>query len=217
MQKFIYRPPIEGPKILYQDQDILVVNKPSGLLSNPGRAAETQDCALTRVQKSNKNAILIHRLDCETSGILIFALNKAAERHLKIQFQERQVNKTYLALVDACPNVHQGRIELPLTADKNQIPLQKVDIKQGKSAITDYQVLWTDGRTSLLKLHPLTGRTHQLRVHLKSLGHTILGDNFYASDTIKNAKKRLCLHASEIKFTHPRSNKLMHFLCPADF
>lgn len=217
MQKFIYQPPAGDPTILYQDQDIIAINKPSGLLSNPGRAPETLDCALTRLQKTYPQSILIHRLDCETSGILVFALNKKAERSLKIQFQERQVLKRYLARVNGQLEHNSGVIELPLGADKHNIPLQKVDFEQGKTALTRYKVLSSSAHSSFIQLDPKTGRTHQLRVHMKALGHTILGDNFYANDAVKNAYKRLCLHASELTFEHPSSNKTVYLHCPADF
>ncbi|WAJ70861.1 RluA family pseudouridine synthase [Catenovulum adriaticum] len=217
MQKFIYKPPQAPLQIIYQDDALLVINKPSGLLSNPGRAPETQDCALTRLQKQFPQVFLVHRLDCETSGILLFAKTKAAEIHLKKQFEARQTQKTYLAEVAGTPQPLSGIMDWPLIADKTRVPLQKVALDSGKKALTHYRVLQIHPASSLIELKPVTGRTHQLRVHLLTLGHAILGDNFYAPKSIKNASDRLCLHAMHLQITHPETNQLIEFHCPANF
>lgn len=217
MQKFIYKPPQAPLQIIYQDDSLVVINKPSGLLSNPGRAPETQDCALTRLQQQFAEIYLVHRLDCETSGILVFAKTKAAEIHLKKQFEARQTEKTYLAEVAGTPKQLSGEMDWPLIADKTRVPLQKVDQDSGKKALTHYRVLQIHPASSLIELKPVTGRTHQLRVHLLTLGHAILGDNFYAPKSIKNASDRLCLHALSLKISHPQTNQLIEFHCPADF
>ncbi|EWH12174.1 pseudouridine synthase [Catenovulum agarivorans DS-2] len=216
MEKFIYKPPHGLPTILFQDKDILVINKPSGLLSNPGRAIETHDCALSRLQIKFPTVILVHRLDCETSGIMVFALNKPAESHLKKQFEARTTAKTYLAEVIGHPSQDSGCLDWPLTADKSNIPKQMV-AESGKVAVTNFEVLIHKQQSSIVALKPETGRTHQLRVHMHHWGHTILGDNFYAPASIKNMAPRLRLHAYRLGFTHPYSNKYIEFSTPADF
>lgn len=217
MKKFNYHPPLSPIQILHQDDDIIVINKPSGLLSNPGIAPETKDCAVSRLQQELGQAILVHRLDCETSGVMVFAKNKQAESHLKKQFEARQTRKVYLAEVDGTPKQLEGSIKLALIADKQNVPLQKVDQESGKEAVTHYRVLQTSSTSSLIELKPVTGRTHQLRVHLLSIGHTILGDNFYANDRVLNMRSRLCLHAMSLSFTHPTTNKQVSYYCPANF
>lgn len=217
MQIFSYQPPmIPWLDIRYIDRDIIVINKPSGLLSNPGIAEYTHDCALTRLQERYKDCILVHRLDCATSGVMVFARNKKAESSLKTQFQNRQTKKTYIAEVDGHLSDANGVIELALAADKANPPKQMVS-KTGKPAITHYQVLSQANNKSLVELKPVTGRTHQLRVHMQAIGHTILGDDFYGDDNIINAAKRLQLHAQELSFTHPYSGKPMQFRCAHPF
>lgn len=215
MKKFIYNPPTQALDVIYIDQDIIVIDKPSGLLSNPGIATETHDCALTRLQALYGMVILVHRLDCETSGVLIFARHKKAEVHLKKQFEARQTQKTYLAEVAGKLPKYSGTVEYPLISDKQNIPLQKVDIENGKVAITHYKVLRQTKTSSLVELKPVTGRTHQLRVHMLALGNTILGDNFYASGDTLKASKRLCLHALSLCVSHPDTNKTIAFYAPA--
>lgn len=203
MRIFIYQPPEGVPDIIYEDDDYLAINKPSGLLSNPGRAEATHDCALTRLQTIYPNLILVHRLDCDTSGVLVFAKNKPAESALKKQLQLREVKKEYRAWVHGHIVKAEGIINLPLAPNEDDRPLQKID-KNGKPAITRYQVI---KRTTLnnepiteVALFPETGRTHQLRVHLLSIGHPILGDDFYAPEEVKQIHRRLCLHAKEMQF-----------------
>ncbi|ABZ76116.1 Lysozyme [Shewanella halifaxensis HAW-EB4] len=211
MQIFSYQPPsIPWLDIRYIDRDIIIINKPSGLLSNPGIAEYTHDCALTRLQQRFKDAILVHRLDCATSGIMVFARNKKAESSLKTQFQNRQTQKTYIAEVDGILKQQSGVIELAIAADKLNPPKQIVSAS-GKTAITHYKVLAQKPASCLVELKPVTGRTHQLRVHMLALGHTILGDDFYGEDQVINAAKRLQLHAQTLSFTHPYSGKAMQF------
>ncbi|WP_143869797.1 RluA family pseudouridine synthase [Catenovulum sediminis] len=217
MQKFIYTPPAGIPEILHQDKDIIIINKPSGLLSNPGRAEETHDCALSRLQSICPHTILVHRLDCETSGIMVFAKNKKAEVSLKKQFEARQTHKVYIAEINGIPNTNSGTISWPLIADKSNVPLQKVDLENGKPASTDYRLLINKARSSIIELTPKTGRTHQLRVHMHHWGHTILGDNFYGEDIIRQSASRLRLHALSLAFTHPYTAKLCSFYAPAEF
>lgn len=229
MQIFEYRPPkLPWLDIRYVDRDIIIINKPSGLLSNPGMAAHTHDCALTRLEKIYPGALLVHRLDCATSGIMVFARSKQAESSLKTQFQNRETEKRYLALVAGTPANGKGTIDLPLGKDRDNPPWQKVDRKEGRAAITHYRVLETRGNSALMELIPETGRTHQLRVHMLAIGHPILGDDFYGCDslfetasaetgTVQSATARLCLHAERLCFRHPYSGKPMEFISKAPF
>lgn len=211
MIKFHYNPPTTPLALVHVDEALVVINKPSGLLSNPGIAPETHDCALSRLQQQLGEIYLVHRLDCDTSGLLVFARSKAAERHLKIQWQQRQVNKTYLAEVDGEVQTENGCLNAPLIADKSQPPLQKVCYQTGKPAETFYRVLSRREHSSKLELKPTTGRTHQLRVHLLEFGHPILGDPFYGGPTNAARAPRLCLHAQSLEFTHPLSNLRLSF------
>lgn len=195
----------------------MAINKPSGLLSNPGMAEATKDCALSRLQTRFDELYLVHRLDCDTSGILVFAKHKKAEGALKKQFQLREVSKTYIAQVWGHPK-SEGVIREPLAKNPDDIPLQKVD-PAGKEAITRYQVmdsLVSEG-SSLISLHPETGRTHQLRVHMAHIGHPILGDTFYAPAGVQQAAGRLCLHATALTFRHFVTHSTVSLRCEADF
>lgn len=217
MQVFIYQPPtLPWLDIRYVDEHIVIINKPSGLLSNPGIAAHTHDCALTRLQQLYAEVHLVHRLDCDTSGIMVFARSKAAERHLKKQFEGRDTEKTYVALVQGDVQSPTGTIDAPLMADKQNPPLQKTD-PAGKPACTHFAVLEHSSERSRLLLKPVTGRTHQLRVHLQHIGHTILGDSFYGDDACQAAATRLCLHAQSLSFCHPHTAKKITFSSYADF
>ncbi|QSX35982.1 RluA family pseudouridine synthase [Shewanella sedimentimangrovi] len=223
MQIFHYQPPaLPWLDIRYRDRDLIVISKPSGLLSNPGRAPETHDCALTRLQRLYPDTLLVHRLDCATSGIMVFARNKKAESNLKTQFQDRHTEKLYIAEVAGIVEPDEGEIDLPLGADKLNPPWQQVDI-EGKSALTRFKVLERRQDSTLLQLMPLTGRTHQLRVHMLALGHPILGDDFYGQDTpfadttVELARPRLCLHAQSLSLSHPYSGKPLQFVSPHPF
>ncbi|MGM3191438.1 bifunctional tRNA pseudouridine(32) synthase/23S rRNA pseudouridine(746) synthase RluA [Dickeya dadantii subsp. dieffenbachiae] len=204
--------------ILYQDQHIMVVNKPSGLLSVPGRAEEHKDSIMTRIQADFPAAESVHRLDMATSGVMVVALTKAAERELKRQFREREPKKSYLARVWGHLEQDDGLVDLPLICDWPNRPKQKVCFEQGKPAQTGYAVLSRDSDgTTRVKLMPITGRSHQLRVHMLALGHPILGDGFYAHPQAKAMAPRLLLHAQELAIVHPAFNTPMHFRCEADF
>ncbi|QIR15044.1 RluA family pseudouridine synthase [Shewanella aestuarii] len=217
MLVFTYRPPsIPWLDIRYIDRDIIVINKPSGLLSNPGIAPDTHDCAISRVLQRYKDAILVHRLDCDTSGIVIFARNKKAESHLKTQFQNRQAKKMYIAEVSGLLQPLTGQIDLPLGPEKDNPPFQQVTA-EGKAAITDYRVLEHRTNSTLVELRPQTGRTHQLRVHMLALGHAILGDEFYADEQAKAASSRLKLHAQSLTIIHPFSQKQLTFTSRTQF
>ncbi|CFQ90841.1 ribosomal large subunit pseudouridine synthase A [Yersinia frederiksenii] len=196
----------------------MVVNKPSGLLSVPGRAPENKDSVMTRIQADFPHAESVHRLDMATSGVIVVALTKAAERELKRQFREREPKKSYVARVWGHLAQDEGLIDLPLICDWPNRPKQKVCYETGKSSQTEYLVLSrdTDGSTRV-KLSPITGRSHQLRVHMLAIGHPILGDRFYAHPEAKAMASRLQLHAQELCITHPEFGTVMHFKCEAPF
>ncbi|EFL91831.1 23S rRNA and tRNA pseudouridine synthase [Candidatus Regiella insecticola LSR1] len=210
--------------VLYQDQHIMVINKPSGLLSVPGRAPENKDSVMMRIQAAFPQAESVHRLDMATSGVMVVALTKAAERELKRQFREREPKKVYVARVYGHVKKDQGLIDLPLICDWPNRPKQKVCYETGKSAQTEYQVLSRHDETpghsnssTRVKLSPITGRSHQLRVHMLALGHPILGDGFYAPPGAKSMATRLQLHAQELYIRHPMFSTPMYFRCDADF
>ncbi|MFD2165234.1 bifunctional tRNA pseudouridine(32) synthase/23S rRNA pseudouridine(746) synthase RluA [Thalassotalea euphylliae] len=215
---FIYRPP-KSPylSVVYQDDDIVVVNKPSGLLTVPGRLPEHQDCLENRVKSVLPSATIVHRLDMATSGVMIMALNKAAHVDISRQFEKRLTQKHYLAHIYGHPKEAQGEVDLPLICDWPNRPKQKVDLEHGKKALTQYQVLSSDEETSLVKLTPVTGRSHQLRVHMLALGHPIIGDRLYAHDMALALGERLHLHAKFLRLTHPVSKKVMQFEAPCTF
>ncbi|EPF5496393.1 bifunctional tRNA pseudouridine(32) synthase/23S rRNA pseudouridine(746) synthase RluA [Yersinia enterocolitica] len=204
--------------VLYQDQHIMVVNKASGLLSVPGRAPENKDSVMTRIQADFPTAESVHRLDMATSGVIVVALTKAAERELKRQFREREPKKSYIAMVWGHLAQDEGLIDLPLICDWPNRPKQKVCYETGKPSQTLYQVLSRDADGSTrVKLSPITGRSHQLRVHMLAIGHPILGDGFYAHPEAKAMASRLQLHAQELCITHPEFGTVMHFKCEPEF
>jgi len=196
----------EEPVVLYSDDDILLVEKPSGLLSVPGRHPANRDSLVTRLQSQWPGVIIVHRLDMDTSGIVVLALNKKAHANLSGQFQHREVSKTYQAVVLGLVAADTGTVDLPLITDWPNRPLQKVCHESGKPSLTHYRVLerLPEANCTRLSLHPHTGRSHQLRVHLQALGHPILGDNFYGGNAARGMASRLLLHATELSFRHPR-------------
>ena len=196
----------------------MVVNKASGLLSVPGRAPENKDSVMTRIQADFPTAESVHRLDMATSGVIVVALTKAAERELKRQFREREPKKSYIARVWGHLAQDEGLIDLPLICDWPNRPKQKVCYETGKPSQTLYQVLSRDADGSTrVKLSPITGRSHQLRVHMLAIGHPILGDGFYAPPEAKAMASRLQLHAQELCITHPEFGTVMHFKCEPEF
>lgn len=214
-----YCPPQEPwLHILYQDQHIMVVNKPGGLLSVPGRQPCHHDSIMARIQRDIACAESVHRLDMATSGVMVVALNKAAERELKRQFREREPSKTYVARIWGKLSSAEGVVDLPLICDWPNRPKQKVCFEQGKPAQTLYRLL-EDGpdNSCRVELKPVTGRSHQLRVHMLALGHPILGDKFYAHDDARAMASRLLLHAESLTITHPAYGQSMTFHQPADF
>ncbi len=213
---FSYLPPATELEICFQDKDLLVVNKPSGLLTNPGRGEQLADCLLSRVQLQFPGALLVHRLDLSTSGLVVFALRRKAEAALKQQFAQRSVKKTYLARVWQQPEPAVADINLPLTADLAAPPRNKVCVELGKAALTRYQCLQSPSEHALVALFPVTGRAHQLRVHLQSIGHPILGDALYAHAAALAAAPRLLLHAMVLELNQPYSGQRLRFVAPAD-
>jgi len=218
MTDFVYSPPTDPwLDIIYQDKDILVVNKPSGLLSVPGRALIHRDSTYSRVLAEHPNAQIVHRLDMSTSGVLVVALRRSAERELKRQFRDRETKKTYYARVAGHVKLDAGSIDLPLICDWPNRPKQKVDHLIGKASLTHYQVVSRAKRSTLVKLTPITGRSHQLRVHMMAIGHPILGDNFYADPLAKSLASRLQLHAQSLTIQQPYSGKTITFNCDTPF
>ncbi|MDA8894555.1 RluA family pseudouridine synthase [Amylibacter sp.] len=217
MKPFVYEPPKTPLDILYIDDDVLVVNKPSGLLTVPGKELKHHDSLELRVKIEYPNSFLIHRLDMDTSGVIIFALSKSTQRSLNLQFEKRIVKKLYEARVFGNITEDNGFIDLPLIVDWPNRPLQKIDAKEGKSALTHWQVLDREGDVTRVALMPETGRTHQLRVHMMSLGHTILGDRFYGNVAEINLANELQLHAKDLMIIHPKNGKKITFKAPLPF
>ena len=214
-----YNPPQEPwLDLVYRDDYIAVANKPSGLLSVPGNQPQYYDSAMSRVKEKYGFCEPAHRLDMATSGILLFALSKAADRELKRQFREREPKKYYQALVWGHVEQDHGVVELPLICDWENRPRQKICFERGKRAVTFYDVLQRyPNNTTRVKLTPITGRSHQLRLHMLALGHPILGDKFYAHPQAKALSPRLCLHAESLQIQHPITGETMEFTAPVGF
>jgi len=204
------------PQVLHVDKSLLIVDKPSGLLSVPGKAAGHKVCLESLIHADYPQARIVHRLDLATSGVMVMAMNPAAHRHLGLQFERRHTAKTYIARVWGEVPALAGYIDLPLRCDWPNRPRQIVDHEQGKHAVTNFKRLDFDGTASRLHLTPLTGRSHQLRVHMLALGYPILGDQLYAPDEAYNAADRLQLHAESLEIHHPEGGKRVKFeaQCP---
>ncbi len=216
-----YDPPSEPLNILYQDDDLLVLSKPSGLLSVPGKAEDQRDCLETRAMYEIPGALLTHRLDLETSGVFMMAKTKEAQAHINKQFEVRQTEKRYIARVWGHVEESSGHIDLPMRCDWENRPRQMVCYEHGRGAQTDWEVLEREsvdgqGFTRML-LKPITGRSHQLRVHMEEIGHPILGEVFYAHDEAEHAAERLQLHAESLSVFHPSSGEKMTFTDPCPF
>jgi tRNA pseudouridine32 synthase / 23S rRNA pseudouridine746 synthase len=214
-----YAPPPGEPAILYRDDALLVIDKPAGLLSVPGRGPANTDSLASRIQARFPEARIVHRLDMATSGLIIMALGTVMERRLSIAFQQRDVEKRYLAVVSGLPTPESGEISLPLIADWPNRPRQKVDLELGKPSLTGYTVLEYDpvNDSSRMELRPHTGRTHQLRVHLQAIGHPILGDGLYGDDVARTAAARLLLHAAALRLPHPITGEHLTLESPPPF
>jgi len=211
-----YSPPDVPLKIIHQDHELLVVDKPTGLLSVPGKGEHLADCLLSRVQAVFPEALLVHRLDRDTSGVMIFAMSPHAQRHLGLQFEKRKVKKTYVARVWGHIAEKTGTVDLPLIVDWPNRPLQHVNFETGKPAQTDWRVVKHQDGTTRVRLYPHTGRSHQLRVHMKEIGHPILGDPFYAEGEARDFS-RLMLHAESLQLRHPDGGRGMKFSAKCPF
>ena len=223
-----------GVECLHEDADLLVLCKPSGLLCVPGRGPDKQDCLSARAQQRWPDALVVHRLDQATSGIVVMARSLAVQRALSQAFAERRVHKRYVAVVQGClaaPDAqanapaehddapHWHTIDLPIAADWERRPLRVIDAEKGKPSLTHWRALVVDvdAASTRVELQPVTGRTHQLRVHLAALGHPILGDALYADAQALARAPRLLLHATHIAFDHPGTGQPLAFTSPAPF
>ncbi|MBA4380961.1 MAG: RNA pseudouridine synthase [Sideroxydans sp.] len=222
--------------ILFQDAHLLIVHKPAGLLSVPGRGEDKQDCLSARIQQVFPDALVVHRLDMATSGLMVFARSEAMQRELSRMFREREVTKRYVALVAGVLENEVGEIDLPLIVDWPNRPRSKVDHELGKPSLTRYRLLGVESLSSRAKigasfdtalptqdernlavsrveLEPITGRTHQLRLHLASIGHPIIGDTLYGG----RSAERLMLHATRLAFNHPINAMPLYFESDAPY
>ena len=205
--------------IVHTDAHCIVVCKPSGLLAVPGRGEAGRDCLSERVRSEYADALIVHRLDMATSGLMLLARGADAQRSFSIAFARREVHKRYVAVAIGEMDPPEGEIDLPLAADWPNRPRQQIDAVRGRPSLTRYQVLGIDAarNTTRVELEPVTGRAHQLRVHLLAIGHPILGDALYGNTDVQAAAPRLLLHASSLRFTHPASGEAMSFDSPPPF
>jgi len=213
-----YNPPMTPYlSIVYQDDDLLIVNKPSGLLTVPGKDPKHADCLISRVNRVFPTAKIVHRLDMATSGIICLAMHKEAHRNLSIQFQDRKTAKRYIARVFGKLEQQTGSVDLPLICDWPNRPKQMVDHDNGKPSLTHFKVLEREQDATRVELTPITGRSHQLRVHMLSLGHPILGDKLYAHPEAFAMAPRLQLHAEMLTLAHPASGETLIFEAAPEF
>lgn len=218
MADLVYAPPLQPSlSVLHEDEDLLVFSKQSGLLSVPGRKPEHADSIQSRAQIQYPGATIVHRLDMETSGVMVLARNLETHRNLSAQFEKRQVEKVYIARVFGKLDVPAGKVSAPLICDWPNRPKQIVDYENGKAALTHWSVMSVEPAATRVRLVPKTGRSHQLRVHMLSLGHPILGDQLYAHATARDIVDRLQLHAQSIVFEHPGTGKRVRFEDPCPF
>ncbi len=216
MGDFIYTPPDEGLRLVHHDSALVVAEKPAGLLSVPGRGEDRADCLIARLRGVFPEVLLVHRLDLDTSGVMVFALTKAAQADLGRQFEARTVRKVYLARLAGRLEPDEGRVDLPLIVDWPNRPRQHVNHETGRPAQTDWKVVSRTGDETRVRLMPLTGRSHQLRVHMAELGHPILGDSLYATGAAKD-HPRLMLHAESLRLRHPETGRTVTWSVPCPF
>ena len=207
---------IDSLPVLYQDEALSVINKPHGLLSVPGRGADKYDSVASRIKAVMPSAEVVHRLDCHTSGVMIMALGKTNQVELNRQFHDRETGKHYIAIVVGKVVEDEGRCDLPMRCDIDNRPRQIIDHEHGKSALTLWQRLDGDEDTTRLLLRPITGRSHQLRVHCASMGHPVVGDSLYG-DAQAQYQPRMYLHASRLEFTHPQTGERVVITADCDF
>ena len=205
--------------ILYSDETMLVIDKPAGLLSQPGRRAEKWDSAITRIKAHYPQAVAVHRLDEPTSGLMMVPINKAMGSGLSKSFRERLVNKRYEAIVTGIMEKDEGSVDFPLMADWPNRPRQKIDFENGRASLTHYWVLERNLKENWTRvdLEPYTGRSHQLRMHLMALGHAILGDPLYADPETLSRAPRMLLHAKHLDLDHPLTGQKLVFDSPVPF
>lgn len=216
MMEFVYDPPDVPLSVLHSDARVIVLDKPSGLLSVPGKLEGREDCLIARLMVEYPEALLVHRLDCDTSGVMIFARDKVAQGFLGQEFEQRRARKSYVARVWGEMAQDSGRVDLPLCADWPNRPKQMVDHERGRNAVTDWQVIDRSPGETRVRLFPLTGRSHQLRVHMAELGHPILGDPIYATGPAQ-AHPRLMLHAETLALHHPETRAMVSFAAACPF
>ncbi|MEI6892148.1 MAG: RluA family pseudouridine synthase [Pontiella sp.] len=201
-------------EIIDQDEAFIAVNKPTGLLSVPGRGPDKQDCCLSRVMAQFPEALMVHRLDMDTSGLILFARSLEVQRALSLQFEKREIHKVYIAVVEGVLEKNVGFIDFPMRKDMEQRlpPKHIVDCVRGKKALTEWKVLERDANSTRVALFPKTGRSHQLRVHMNAIGFPIVGDAIYGT-----SGERLMLHAQTLELPHPCTGEPVRLECPAPF
>jgi tRNA pseudouridine32 synthase/23S rRNA pseudouridine746 synthase len=204
-------------RIIFQDEHLLVLDKPSGLLAVPGRGPDLQDCLSARVQREFPEARVVHRLDRDTSGLLVMAMSVEAQRNLGDQFAARSVTKCYIAVVFGRPGSETGTIDLPMRKDFDHPPRHMIDLDSGRPATTHWRLLVREPTSSRLKVEPVTGRSHQIRLHLATVGHPILGDKLYAHAEALALAPRLLLHAESLSLTHPATGGRIEWRIPCPF
>lgn len=207
------------PALVHVDDALIAADKPADLLAVPGRGPHNADCLAARLQAAYPDALVVHRLDMATSGLIVFGRGASMQRALSIAFAERRVAKTYAAVVHGLVAADEGQVDLPLIADWPNRPRQVVDRVAGKPSLTRWRVLSRDAQRGLtrLALQPVTGRSHQLRVHLQAIGHPIVGDALYAPPAVAAAAPRLLLHASRLLLAHPADGRPLDLTCPPPF
>jgi tRNA pseudouridine32 synthase/23S rRNA pseudouridine746 synthase len=212
--EFDYRPPDVPLRVIFEDDLVIVADKPAGLLSVPGKLEGRKDCLESRLRAVFWDSLLVHRLDCDTSGVMIFARTKQAQGFLGQEFEQRRAKKVYVARVAGLMEADRGRVDLPIGADWEFRPRQKVDFEHGRAAVTDFEVVAREAGETRVRLFPQTGRSHQLRLHMQALGHPILGDPIYSQDS--KAYPRLMLHAERLALHHPGTKEWVEFhaACP---
>ena len=204
-------------KVLFEDEHLLAVDKPPWLLSVPGRGPEKQDAIASRAQSLYGEIHVVHRLDCATSGVMLLAKTKAAEKALHLQFRERQTDKEYIAIGAGTACLARGQVQLPLLTDWPNRPRQTVDFTRGKHSVTRFELIAQQGDQARMRLFPVTGRSHQLRLHMKYLGLPILGDRLYAPEAVATASDRMLLHAERLRLHHPVSGHSLDIVAPCPF
>lgn len=214
---FRYAPPDTPLHVVHRDDHILILSKPSGLLTVPGKPAAHADCLERRAREHFPTATIVHRLDMDTSGVLVMALTPEVHRHLGLQFERRKTEKSYTARVWGKISAPCGQVSAPLICDWPNRPKQMVDVERGRAAETNWEVIAYEDGVTRVRLRPVTGRSHQLRVHMLTLSHPILGDNLYAHRDAHVAADRLQLHSTSLTLHHPKDGARMTFTDPCPF